>query len=230
MQSKAATVEAYLDTLPDDRRAALEAVRRVFRQNMDPQLAEVMNYGMIGYVVPHSVYPPGYHCDPKLPLPYAGLASQKGHMSLYLMGLYCGCAEDKGDDGLTPEARWFRDAWAKTGKKLDMGKACIRFKTIDALALDVLAESLRRMPVRTYVERYEEILGSSAGARTAAKGAKAAGAKPAAIKAKSGKASPAKAASAKAKPRAKANASVRSKNSGGKGRPTKGRPKKNSSR
>ena len=94
MQSKATTVEQYLASLPDDRRAALTAIRKVILANLDrgpdgkSGFTEAMQYGMIGYAVPHSVFPPGYHCDPKQPLPYAGLASQKNHMSLYLMCVY----------------------------------------------------------------------------------------------------------------------------------------------
>lgn len=159
MQSKADTVDQYLAALPDDRRAAIETVRGVFLDNLDKQYEEGMSYGMIGYAVPHSVYPPGYHCNPKQPLPFGGLASQKGHMSLYLMCLY-------GD--ATLEA-WFRTEWAKTGKKLDMGKACIRFKKVEDLALDVLAEAIRRVPARTYIERYESLLGRSGGGKAGAK-------------------------------------------------------------
>ena len=150
MQSKAATVEEYLAALPEDRRAAISAVREVILANLDLQYAEAMQYGMIGYAVPHSVFPAGYHCDPKQPLPFAALASQKNYMSLYMMGLYCGCNEG----GETDDARWFRDAWAQTGKKLDMGKACLRFRRLDDLALDVVAEAIRRVPVQRYLERY----------------------------------------------------------------------------
>lgn len=145
MQSKAATVDAYLASLPDDRRAAIQAVRKVFLDHIDPGYAEGMSYGMIGYSVPHSLYPAGYHCDPRQPLPFAGLASQKQHMSLYLMGCY----------GSPSLRAWFKAAWEKTGKKLDMGQACVRFKKVDDLALDVLAEAIRRMPVKKYVAEYE---------------------------------------------------------------------------
>ena len=148
MQSKATTVAAYLESLPPDRREALEKVRRVFLENLDPQYEEGMGYGMMGYHVPHSVWPHGYHCDPKLPLPFAGMASQKGHMSVYMMCLY----------GETPHAEWFKKAWAKTGKKLDMGKACIRFKRVEDLALDVIAETLRRVPVAEYLRIYQKSL------------------------------------------------------------------------
>lgn len=147
MQSAAATVEQYLAELPPDRRAALEAVRQVVLDNLDADYQEAMQYGMIGYSVPHRVYPPGYHCDPKQPLPFAGLASQKNHMAIYLMCLY----------GHEHEA-WFRAAWAKTGKKLDMGKSCIRFKKLDDLALDVLGEAIRRVPAAAFIAHYEEAI------------------------------------------------------------------------
>lgn len=152
MQSKAATVDEYFASLPDDRRAALVTVRDVIRKNLDKDYEEGMQYGMIGYYVPHRVYPAGYHADPKQGLPFAALASQKNYMSVYLMGLYCGCVEGVSDTALV---RWFRDAWKKSGKKLDMGKACIRFKRVDDLALDVLGEAIRRVPARTYIEVYE---------------------------------------------------------------------------
>ena len=146
MQSKAATVSAYLKALPADRRAALEAVRKVIRDNLDGDYEEGMQYGMIGYYVPHRVFPHGYHCDPKQPLPFAGLASQKNHLSVYLMGLY--------SDGQDPESVWFRKAWAQTGKKLDMGKCCVRWKKVDDLALDVLGQAVARMPVAKFVSNY----------------------------------------------------------------------------
>lgn len=151
MQSQAKTVAKYLAELPEDRRGAIAAVRQLVLDNLDPAYQEAMQYGMIGWSVPHSLYPAGYHTDPKQPLPFAALASQKNYMSLYLMATYCGCTED----GETPDVQWFRTAWAKTGKKLDMGKACLRFKKLDDLALDVLAEAIRRVPVQTYIQRYE---------------------------------------------------------------------------
>src|SRR4051794_17304451 len=118
MQDKAITVEQYLSGLTRDRREVLEAVRQVLLENLDQDYEEGMQYGMIGYYVPHRVNPAGYHCDPSQPLPFAGLASQKNHMSLYLMCIY----------GDPDHSGWFRDAWARTGKKLDMGKSCVRFK------------------------------------------------------------------------------------------------------
>jgi hypothetical protein len=152
MQSKAATVARYLEELPAGRRAALEAVRACMREHLDPLFEEGMQYGMIGYYVPHRVYPPGYHCDPKQPLPFAGLASQKNHLSLYLMCAY------------GPEREQaFRKAWARTGKKLDMGRACIRFKKAEDLALDVIARTLRKSTARAFIRYYETVIKNAAG-------------------------------------------------------------------
>ena len=156
MQSNASAVEEYLAQLPDDRRRAIEAVRAVILENLDRDYEEGMQYGMIGYYVPHRVYPAGYHCDPKQPLPFAALASQKNYMSLYLMCVY----------GETPLAAWFRDAWAASGKKLDMGKACVRFKRLEDLSLDSIAEAIRRMPARKWIEICEGARRTTA-ARTA---------------------------------------------------------------
>lgn len=159
MQSKATTVTAYIASLPEDRRRAVGAVRKVIRANLDSGYEEGMQYGMIGYYVPHKLFPAGYHCDPKQPLPFAALASQKNYLSLYLMGVYCGCAE--GPDACeTADARWFREAWAKTGKKLDMGKACIRFRKVEDLALDVIGEAISRVPAEVYVRKYQAVLGA----------------------------------------------------------------------
>jgi hypothetical protein len=145
MQSKAATVEEYLAGLPEDRRLALEAVRQVVLKNLDKDYEEGIQYGMIGYYVPHRVHPAGYHCDPKQPLPFASLGSQKNHMALYLMCIY----------GDSEHAEWFRQAWAKTGKKLDMGKACLRFKKVDDLALEVIGEAIKRVPASKYIKYCE---------------------------------------------------------------------------
>lgn len=160
MQSSAKTVEEYLASLPEDRRAAITAIRQVILQNLDQGFAEGMGYGMISYHVPHSRYPAGYHCNPQDPLPYACLASQKNHMAVYLMSVY-------GDPKLLA---WFTDAWKKTGKKLDMGKSCLRFKKLDDVALDVLGETIRRVPSEKYIAQYEAIR-KSAGSRTAGKSA-----------------------------------------------------------
>jgi hypothetical protein len=160
MQSQATTVEQYLAGLADERREALEAVRQFLLENLDQDYEEGIQYGMIGYYVPHRVFPAGYHCDPKQPLPFAGLASQKNYMSLYLMCVY----------GDTPHSDWFRKAWAETGKKLDMGKACIRFKKIEDLALDVIAEAIRRVPAKKYIADCEAVLEVTAKGKKAKKG------------------------------------------------------------
>jgi hypothetical protein len=153
MRSEMTTVPAYLASLPEERRIAIAAVRDVILANLDHDYEEGMTYGMIGYYVPHRVYPAGYHCDPRQGLPFAGLASQKNYMSVYLAGLYCGCVDGVRD---TTRVQWFHEAWAKTGRKLDMGKGCIRFKRLDDLALDVLGEAIGRTPARAYVEQYDQ--------------------------------------------------------------------------
>ena len=141
MTSKATTVAEYLNSLPEDRRAAISAVRKVILDNLPKGYEECMNYGMIGYVVPHSLYPAGYHCDPKLPMPFAGLASQKNHMAIYVMTVY----------GDNDTEKWFRKAWATTGKKLDMGKCCIRFKELEDIPLDVIGKLIARVPVKDWI-------------------------------------------------------------------------------
>ncbi len=163
MQSKATTVDAYLQSLPPERREALNGVRDVILKNLDGKYKEGMQYGMIGYYVPHSVYPKGYHCDPKQPLPFAALGSQKNYMSLHLMSVYFGSADDRAGK----YAEWFREAWGRTGKKLDMGKACIRFKKLQDLPLDVIGEAVRRVPAELYIDFVESSVASRANARAA---------------------------------------------------------------
>ena len=153
------TIPTYLAALPDDRRLALEALRKLILDNLDPAYTEGITYGMLSYFVPHSVYPPGYHVDPKQPLPFLSLASQKNHMALYLMGLYVGPPTEPGGEE-TADTKWFRGAWQASGKKLDMGKACLRFKKLDDLALDVLAEAIRRIPAQEFIRRYEATRGA----------------------------------------------------------------------
>lgn len=201
MQSSAKDVEQYLRELPADRRPAIEAIRKVFLDNLDKEYEEGMLYGMIGYFVPHSVFPAGYHCDPTKPLCYASLASQKNHMAIYLMCVY-------GDPG---QESWFRQAWAKSGKKLDMGKSCIRFKKLEDVALDVIAEAVRRVPTRKYVTHYVATLAANEERKKARSQANSAPApkKTATKKPAMKKASPAKAAKPAAKKRVAAAASTR---------------------
>ncbi|MBI1379764.1 MAG: DUF1801 domain-containing protein [Planctomycetaceae bacterium] len=189
MQSKATTVAAYLAELPPDRRAALEAVRKVILENLDGNYEEGMQYGMIGYYVPHRVYPAGYHCDPKQPLPFAGLASQKGHMSLYLCSLYGDFAEG--------ELAWFTEAWKKAGKKLDMGKACVRFKRLEDVPLEVVGEAIRRTPAKRMIAQYDAVREAQAAKSGKPPTAKPVARKKAAAKKAASKKAPAKKAGAK---------------------------------
>ncbi len=151
MQSNVATVDEYLEALPEDRREALQQVRTVILENLDPTFEEGMQYGMVGYYIPHSVYPAGYHCDPKQPLPFAGMASQKQHLSLYLSCVY----------GSEEERASFVEQWIASGKKLTkstMGKACIRFKKVEDLPLDLIGKTIKRWTAKKYIALYEGVI------------------------------------------------------------------------
>ena len=148
MTSTAKTVKEYLAGLPEDRRAAISAVRDVILKNLSEGYEEGMQYGMIGYNVPHRIFPAGYHCNPKVPLPFAALGSQKNHMAVYLMCVY-------GDEGTR---KWFEAEYRASGKKLDMGKACVRFRKLDDLPLDVIGQAIARVPAAKYVARYEALM------------------------------------------------------------------------
>lgn len=136
------TVEEYLAALPPDRREALATVRRVVLEHLPEGFEEVLQYGMISYVVPLDRYPRTYNGQP---LALASLANQKHHMAVYLMGVY-------GEEGAQ---EWLRERWAATGKQLDMGKSCLRFRRLDDLALDVLGEAIGRSSVDGFVAAYE---------------------------------------------------------------------------
>jgi cell division septation protein DedD len=140
-RSPAATVDAYLASLPEDRRAAIAAVRAVINANLPDGYREGMQFGMIGWCVPLARFPDTYNGQP---LGLAALASQKQYMALYLMSVY-------GDRELET---WFRDAFAAAGKQLDMGKSCVRFKTLDALPLDVIGQTIAKVPVDAYLAKY----------------------------------------------------------------------------
>lgn len=152
MKPASPDVEKYLGSLPDERREALESVRHVILDNLSPGFEEGVQYGMLGYYVPHALYPKGYHANPKQPLPCINLGSQKNHMALYLMCLYAGSELELS----------FKKSWAKSGKKLDMGKSCVRFRKLDDLALDALAETLRRLTVEQHIANYEASVGVGA--------------------------------------------------------------------
>lgn len=146
MQSKAATPEQYLAELPDDRKEAMQKIRNAIKNNLPNGFEEVMSYGMLGYVVPHSIYPDGYHCTPKLPLPFINLASQKNNISLYHMGVY-------GDENLL---NWFVAEYAKQAKsKIDMGKGCLRFKKMDDIPFDLIGELATKISVDDWIVIYE---------------------------------------------------------------------------
>lgn len=159
MKSQAASVAEYLESLPAERRAAIRAVREVILRHLPEGYEECMSYGMIGYVVPHRLYPKGYHCDPRQPLPFANLASQKNYMALYVMTLYGDAATEA----------WFRKAWQATGRRLDMGKCCVRFKTLDDLPLDLIGQLIARVPVKDYIARVEQRLGATRAKKPAAR-------------------------------------------------------------
>lgn len=147
MQSKAATVEAYIAELPQDRQEAINKLRKEINKNLPKGFKEVMSYGMIGYVVPHSLYPAGYHCTPELPLPFAGLASQKNAVTFYHMGVYANPVLLK----------WFADEYAKAGVgKLDMGKSCIRFKKPENIPYKLIGELAGKMTAQQWIDVYEK--------------------------------------------------------------------------
>ena len=144
MTSDATTPEEYLAGLPEDRRAALSAVREVILDNLPDGFEEGIQYGMIGYYVPHRLFPDGYHCDPRQPLPFAALGSQKNYMSFHAPHVY-------GDGEIY---RWFTEAWIATGKKLDMGKACVRFKKLADVPLEVVGQLIAQKSLAEYVAGY----------------------------------------------------------------------------
>jgi uncharacterized protein DUF1801 len=140
MKSKASTVEEYLAGLPEDRLAAIQAVRKVILKNLPKGYEEVLQYGVLGYVVPLKVFPSGYLNRKNEPLPYIALASQKNYMSIYMMSVY-GDAEAK-----------FREEYQATGKRLDMGKCCVRFRKLEDLPLDVIGKAVARYPMKKWIE------------------------------------------------------------------------------
>ena len=148
MQSKATTPEEYIKNLPEERKNAITEIRKIILKNLPKGFSECMNYGMLGYVVPHSLYPQGYHCDPKQPLPFMNLASQKNYISFYHMGLYEG-----------ELVEWFKKEWKKVSqKKIDMEKCCIRFKKFEDVPLQLIGELIRKVSVEQWIATYERNL------------------------------------------------------------------------
>lgn len=146
MSTKPATTDEYIAALSADRKEIIAAMRDTVRKNLPKGFQEEMSYGMIGFVVPHSLYPSGYHCDPKLPLPFISIASQKSHIGFYHMGMYA-------DQQLLD---WFTAEWPNySKKKLDMGKSCIRFKKPEDIPLDLIAELVKKMNPKDWINLYE---------------------------------------------------------------------------
>jgi hypothetical protein len=147
MQSKAASIDDYINELPAERHEAMQKLRKLILKNLPKGFKEEMSYGMIGYVVPHDIYPKGYHCDPKLPLPFMGLASQKNFIAIYHMGVYA-------DADLY---KWFVTAHAAVSlKKLDMGKSCIRYKKTEDIPFNLIGELASKFTVANWIALYEE--------------------------------------------------------------------------
>ena len=146
MQYKASTPDEYIAQLPDDRKVPMNKLRNVILENLPKGFEETIGYGMIGYVVPKSIYPDGYHCDPKLPLPFMNLASQKNFIAVYNMGIYV--KKDIYD--------WFVTEYQKRSKrKLDMGKSCIRLKHLDDIPYDLIGELASKITVEEWIKYYE---------------------------------------------------------------------------
>ena len=141
------SVKEYVEGLPEDRQAVVKKLQALIKKNIPKGFEEQLNYGMIGYVVPHKIYPDGYHCDPKLPLPFLSLASQKNFIALYHMGIYA-----------KPDLlEWFVSEYPKHCKsKLDMGKSCVRFKKMEDIPYALLEELMKKMTVQDWISCYEK--------------------------------------------------------------------------
>ncbi len=146
MNIKASTPDEYLDALPEDRVIPMTKLRDTIVKNIPSGFLETMSYGMIGYVVPHAIYPAGYHCDPKLPLPFINIASQKNYIALYHSCIYTS----------TELMNWFAQEYPKHSRtKLDMGKSCIRFKKVNELPLELIAQLVSKVSVEDWIKSYE---------------------------------------------------------------------------
>ena len=147
MQAKEISPDQYVNSLPEDRKEAITQLRKIILKNIPKGFQEAISYGMLGYVIPHTLYPAGYHCNPELPLPFISLASQKNFIALYHMGMY---ADKKLLD-------WFTSEYPKHSKaKLDMGKSCIRFKKIDQIPFKLIEELVKKMTVKDWITIYEK--------------------------------------------------------------------------
>jgi len=156
MRSNAETPDEYIASLPDDRKAIMSDLRKVIKKNIPKGFEEVMGYGLPGWVVPHRLYPAGYHCDPKTPLPFMGIASQKNHIAVYHMGIYSS----------PPLLEWFQREWPKhSSKKLDMGKSSMRFRKADDVPIALIGELARQMTPRQWIDIYEQAFSVSTTSR-----------------------------------------------------------------
>ena len=146
---EAEKIEKVISQLPDGRKIAIEKLRNVILKNLPKEFSETLSSGMISFVVPHSIYPDGYHCDPKEPLPFISMVSKKNFIALYHMGLYA-------DDDML---KWFKEAYPKHSKtKLDMGKSCIRFKKPDKIPFELIGKLCSKMTTNEWIEIYETSL------------------------------------------------------------------------
>jgi uncharacterized protein YdhG (YjbR/CyaY superfamily) len=147
MKSEAQNPDEYIEQLPDERKRVIKKLRETILRHLPKGIEETLSYGMIGYVVPHSVYPKGYHVNPELPLPFINVASQKNHIALYHSGIYAN----------RELLNWFTSKYKKRlGKKPDMGKSCIRFKNLDEIPYELIGELAGKMSVDRWIEIYEE--------------------------------------------------------------------------
>jgi uncharacterized protein YdhG (YjbR/CyaY superfamily) len=147
MTSTATTVDQYINEAPEERRAALQKLRTIILENLPEGYQECISYGMIGYVVPHSLYPKGYHCSPELPLPFISFASQKNSINLYHMGIYANPALYE----------WFMAEYPKYSKqKLDIGKSCMRFKKPENIPFELIGELVEKISVADWITLYEK--------------------------------------------------------------------------
>jgi len=146
MQHHVSSVDEYNSQVPEPQRATIIQLREVINQNIPEGFSEQMSYGMIGWVVPHSLYPKGYHCDPKLPLPFLNIAAQKNFIAIYHMGIYA-----------QPDLlNWFTNEFPKYSKlKLDIGKSCIRFKNPDAIPYQLIGQLATKLTVADWINLYE---------------------------------------------------------------------------
>ena len=149
MNYKAKTVDEYICKLPEERKEAVKKLKSIISENLPNDFQETLSYNMIGFVIPKSIYPKGYHVDPSMPLPFISIASQKNHVALYHMGIY-----------MFPDVlEWFKKEYSiRVKTKLDMGKSCIRFKNTSNIPYDLITELCQKIKVDEYIKKYEEAI------------------------------------------------------------------------